>query len=717
MFESIRRLFILDPLEDRIAKAIGLQKAIEANKAKGLEFADGFLPMIDDLRRNIQSMEKFCDMNKSDSVKLSEGLILLNRFEDKFKTIEHEYYNEIGKLRKLNKGYESQLLSLRKDKELDTALEINKLEDNFLKVLDCFKKGEMRKDMFLKSMSNYLDRMKNNGWFQKSKIIKKSSIDITKKVLETFKDGDEEIKICSVDADKVRQFGFVDFVDGGHHYVDDDYGNNIPDDEIWIDSALIKRSKEDSDAIMLHEKVERHLMKVLGYSYDDAYEMANEVEKVFRNSQKIKKSEESMNVESKKVEKSIDVVKKAFKNGLISKDILLKAVKNYIEKAVYADNAENRRLKRVGKQYGGQSQDDDQSKDESEKEEPENNSEQIEVEQKLGEHAEGASTEALERAVEESDDDKVKEAAQKELDKRSGEATKENKQTGLNSPENEWIKEFSNKYKLSRLPLGIPKDKVQVNEEGDVNSHYVMKWVDPKTGKEQRAYTKEFLQKNADYKWDRIKKIDSKDIEKIKSVASDALKSKDAKEQQIGAILSIISNTGLRIGSRDGFNETQNRGVSTLHADNIKIDGDKVSFEFTGKSYKNNTAEFEDSELAKVLTDLKKSNSDKEFIFDKATDDQIRDYFHDKVSKDLKIKDMRTYIATDMANKILEEDSTPPPPLPKKGVKKIIQQKLTNVYKKVSEQLNNTPSMAKNSYIHPKVIDGWIEKIGAKGLI
>ena len=43
-----------------------------------------------------------------------------------------------------------------------------------------------------------------------------------------------------------------------------------------------------------------------------------------------------------------------------------------------------------------------------------------------------------------------------------------------------------------------------------------------------------------------------------------------------------------------------------------------------------------------------------------------------------------------------------------------VKKKLTEVFKTVSEQLNNTPAMAKSSYVHPEVIDGWLSSLGVE---
>jgi len=54
-----------------------------------------------------------------------------------------------------------------------------------------------------------------------------------------------------------------------------------------------------------------------------------------------------------------------------------------------------------------------------------------------------------------------------------------------------------------------------------------------------------------------------------------------------------------------------------------------------------------------------------------------------------------------------------PPPLPKddKEIKKVVKEKLAKVFEKVAEYLNNTPAMAKNSYVHPVVIKDYLASL------
>lgn len=300
------------------------------------------------------------------------------------------------------------------------------------------------------------------------------------------------------------------------------------------------------------------------------------------------------------------------------------------------------------------------------------------------------------------------------VDPHTGEAPEKVKTTKAPAVEQWWSK--YKEHQLNCYPVNIDKSKVDVDVSGDVHSHWILRWKDPKSGAIKNAYSKEFLQRNAELKWARIQNVSSRTVDTIKQ-GSKAMYQNDVVSEatkQAAAIINIIAHTGLRRGDKLKFEKTGNRGVSSLLASDISIEGSKVKFNFTGKSYQENVAEVDDKDLATFLAYRKKQKGPKDFLFD--TSDPIIDATFDKVGGEgLKIKDMRTYVASDLARKLLFEDPSSPPPLPKDlsetKQKKLIQDKLKGVYEQVSQKLNNTPAMAKNSYIHPNIIDFWIKKL------
>ena len=111
---------------------------------------------------------------------------------------------------------------------------------------------------------------------------------LNKKVVEVVKDEEgNNVKICTVNGSFVKGtnpgLGFIQFVEGGHYYVDScpGYKEHIPEDEIWVDEVFLK-TPENFKGIIGHEFKERNNMKYHKMSYDKAHDISNTAEKEFR---------------------------------------------------------------------------------------------------------------------------------------------------------------------------------------------------------------------------------------------------------------------------------------------------------------------------------------------------------------------------------------------------------------------------------------------------
>lgn len=107
----------------------------------------------------------------------------------------------------------------------------------------------------------------------------KSSKENPEKTSEKEKDGVHvkkygkisDITVWLVDANKIRDKWKSDFMEGGHGYV----YKWIPNDEIWIEDGI---KKHEIPFIILHEFVERTLMKEKNMSYEKAHDISAKVE-------------------------------------------------------------------------------------------------------------------------------------------------------------------------------------------------------------------------------------------------------------------------------------------------------------------------------------------------------------------------------------------------------------------------------------------------------
>lgn len=82
---------------------------------------------------------------------------------------------------------------------------------------------------------------------------------------------DADVTVWLIDAEVARDKYKSDFMEGGHGYV----YKWIPNDEIWIEDGL---KDKEIPFILIHEFVERTLMKEKKMKYDDAHNIAARVE-------------------------------------------------------------------------------------------------------------------------------------------------------------------------------------------------------------------------------------------------------------------------------------------------------------------------------------------------------------------------------------------------------------------------------------------------------
>lgn len=93
----------------------------------------------------------------------------------------------------------------------------------------------------------------------------------------------ENCKVYLVDGVYVRNHYKTDFVDGGHGYVYD----FVPKEEIWVEEEVPTKERI---LVLLHEAIERYLMKYKGFGYLKAHNAATKLEWGIRSSKEFKEA-------------------------------------------------------------------------------------------------------------------------------------------------------------------------------------------------------------------------------------------------------------------------------------------------------------------------------------------------------------------------------------------------------------------------------------------
>jgi DNA topoisomerase I len=174
------------------------------------------------------------------------------------------------------------------------------------------------------------------------------------------------------------------------------------------------------------------------------------------------------------------------------------------------------------------------------------------------------------------------------------------------------------------------------------------------------------------------------------------------KERVMAAILRILSMSFLRPGSEIYANENGSYGIATLRPRHVSVKGDRILFDFVGKSGQNQTREIHDKLVAAVMKDLlsysnrrvfKYVGSDGKFI--NVTRPTINRYIKEVMGQSFSAKDFRTWAGTLVCACALARNGEANP-LNAGAIVEAIEQ--------TASVLGNTPAVSRSSYVCPAVI-------------
>ena len=256
---------------------------------------------------------------------------------------------------------------------------------------------------------------------------------------------------------------------------------------------------------------------------------------------------------------------------------------------------------------------------------------------------------------------------------------------------------------VSKLPPATvrPSD-ITVNLHGDLHSHALITWRD-RSGKVQSEYSAEFHRRNAAAKWERVMAARPHMEATVRNLAEHAATS-DAH-----AIGLVLAHTGLRVGSHTSEAAHGHFGVSTLQARHVTIHKDgSATLRFVGKAGKENVAHITDAHTVAALRARVRGKGPNDPVFH-ANADAVRAVlphgFHPK--------DFRTLVATRTAEHALAEHH-PPPPMTgnaKTDMRNVLRA-VRSASTATATAINNTPAVARESYIHPAVFRDWAHRVG-----
>lgn len=188
-------------------------------------------------------------------------------------------------------------------------------------------------------------------------------------------------------------------------------------------------------------------------------------------------------------------------------------------------------------------------------------------------------------------------------------------------------------------------------------------------------------------------------------VEKDLARSGLSKEKACAAVVRLLDLSKVRIGNEAYAQENKSFGATTLRKRHAAVKGGALKLEFRAKSGKMRRLTINDRSLlrfAKKMQDLPGQHlfrwCDDAGELHPVTSTDVNQYIKDAMRADFTAKHFRTWGASVIAYRVLFDT---------KG-----HVTLKQMLEIVSDELGNTPSIARKSYVHPALID--LAKSGAR---
>jgi DNA topoisomerase-1 len=177
----------------------------------------------------------------------------------------------------------------------------------------------------------------------------------------------------------------------------------------------------------------------------------------------------------------------------------------------------------------------------------------------------------------------------------------------------------------------------------------------------------------------------------------------------LATIVRLLEVTLIRVGNEEYARTNQSFGLTTMRDQHVDVSGSTVRFEFQGKGKKRHRVALNDRRIARIVQRCQEIPGyelfqylDEEGQRQSVDSSDVNEYLKEITREDFTAKDFRTWAGTLLAALALQEfeafDSNTQ-----------AKRNIVAAIKTVAERLGNTPTICRKCYIHPAVIDSYLE--------
>jgi DNA topoisomerase-1 len=181
------------------------------------------------------------------------------------------------------------------------------------------------------------------------------------------------------------------------------------------------------------------------------------------------------------------------------------------------------------------------------------------------------------------------------------------------------------------------------------------------------------------------------------------------REKILATVVRLLEVSLIRVGNDEYARDNKSYGLTTMRDRHASVRGAKIKFEFRGKSGREHVVEVEDRRVARIVRACQDLPGQELFQYlddagqkhDVGSGD-VNDYLREISGRDFTAKDFRTWAGTVSAAPALRQLG---PVDSETDAKKNV---VASV-KAAAQSLGNTPAVCRKSYIHPAVIEAYLD--------
>src|SRR6266487_5743255 len=235
-------------------------------------------------------------------------------------------------------------------------------------------------------------------------------------------------------------------------------------------------------------------------------------------------------------------------------------------------------------------------------------------------------------------------------------------------------------------------------------------------GRKQYLYHERWRQVRDENKYDRIV-IFAEALPKIrKRVRKDLALPGLPRDKILATVVQLLERTFIRVGNEEYARENKSFGLTTMQDRHVDVTGSKMRFHFRGKSGRMHEVEMTDKRIAKTISklqdlpgqDLFQYVDENDQVRDLTSQD-VNDYLREITGEDFTAKDFRTWAGTVLSGIALNAIGA-------FETKKEAKANIKDAIGAVAKILGNTPAICRKCYVHPAVLETYLDGNSIEGL-